>query len=177
MALKATIFKANLQINDLDRHYYALHPLILAQHPSETNERLMVRLLAFALEASETLEFGKGLSSEEPALWQHDATGLIERIIEVGLPEEALLRRYAGRATEVMVYAYGGRTVGLWWEKLRVPLGRLKNLRVVEISPETSEGLGAIASRTMNLQCLISDGEAQIMTDTDAVTVVTTVLQ
>ena len=111
MALKATIFKANLQVNDLDRHYYTLHALTMAQHPSETDERLMVRLLAFALHADEALEFGKGLSSDEPTLWQKDATGLIDLIIEIGLPDEQLLRRYCGRAKQVVVYAYGGRTV------------------------------------------------------------------
>ncbi len=177
MALKATIFKAALQVNDLDRHYYALHSLTLAQHPSETDERLMVRVLAFALNASEQLEFGKGLSSEEPALWQKDATGLIERMIEIGLPDEALLRRHCGRAAQVLVYAYGGRTVGLWWQKNASALARLKNLTVVELAAETTAALAAMASRSMNLQALIGDGETQIMTDDACVPVMQTVLK
>ena len=177
MALKATIFKASLQVNDLDRHYYALHPLTLAQHPSETDERLMVRILAFALNASEGLEFGKGLSSEEPALWQKDATGLIERIIEIGLPDEALLRRYCGRAAEVLVYAYGGRTVGLWWQKNASALARLNNLTVVELAQETTAALAAMASRSMSLQALVSDGETQILSDSEVVNVTQTVLK
>ena len=177
MALKATIFKASLQVNDLDRHYYALHPLTLAQHPSETDERLMVRILAFALNASEGLEFGKGLSSEEPALWQKDATGLIERIIEIGLPDEALLRRYCGRAAEVLVYAYGGRTVGLWWQKNAGALARLNNMTVVELAQETTAALAAMASRTMNLQALISDSETQILSDSAVVSVTQTALK
>jgi len=177
MALKATIFKANLQVNDLDRHYYAHHALTLAQHPSETDERLMVRILAFALNASEQLEFGKGLSSDEPALWQKDATGLIERIIEIGLPDETLLRRHCGRAAHVLVYAYGGRTVGLWWQKNASALARLNNLTVVELAAGTTAELTALASRTMNLQALISDGETQIIGETEVVSVTQTVLK
>ncbi len=172
MALKATIAKATLQVNDLDRHYYAQHILTLAQHPSETSERLMVRLLVFALEASATLEFGKGLSSEEPTLWARDATGLVERIIEIGLPDAALLRRYAGRAQEVVVYAYAGRAVGLWWSRNGTGLSRLANLQVVELAEETTQAMAALAGRTMALQCLVSDGEAQIISDAGSVVTV-----
>jgi uncharacterized protein YaeQ len=177
MALKATIFKANLQVNDLDRHYYTLHALTMAQHPSETDERLMVRLLAFALHADEALEFGKGLSSDEPTLWQKDATGLIDLIIEIGLPDEQLLRRYCGRAKQVVVYAYGGRTVPLWWSKNASALARLNNLQVIELAPETTDPMTALATRTMSLQCLVSDGDVQIIAEESVVPVLRTVLK
>ena len=112
MALKATIFKADLSIADMDRNYYADHALTLARHPSETDERMMVRLAAFALNAHERLAFGGGISTEdEPALWRRDLTGAIEQWIDVGLPEARDLRRACGRASEVIVYAYGGRAV------------------------------------------------------------------
>ena len=89
MALKATIYKAELEIVDMDRNYYATHRLTLACHPSETAERLMIRLLAFALNADERLEFGKGISdSDEPDLWQKDLAGAIELWIELGHPDE-----------------------------------------------------------------------------------------
>src|SRR6056297_2009370 len=109
MALKATIFKAALNIADMDRHYYGDHQLTLAQHPSETAERLMVRLLAFALNASETLTFTKGISTDdEPDLWQKSLSDDIELWIELGLPNESRLRKACGRAQRVIVYAYGG---------------------------------------------------------------------
>ena len=109
MAPNATVYKAELQVTDMDRHYYASHDLILAQHPSETAERLMARLLAFALFADERLMFGRGLSDEdEPALWQRDYTGDIERWIELGQPDESRLRKACGRAQQVMVVTYGG---------------------------------------------------------------------
>jgi uncharacterized protein YaeQ len=98
MALKATVVKAELQVSDMDRHYYASHNLTLAQHPSETDERLMVRLLAFALNADERLEFGKGLSSDdEPDLWRRDYTGDIELWIDLGQPDESRIRKASGR--------------------------------------------------------------------------------
>jgi uncharacterized protein YaeQ len=107
MAIKATVFKADLQIADMDRHYYAGHALTLARHPSETDERMMVRLLAFALFADDALTFGKGMSSDdEPDLWHKDLTGEIKRWIEVGLPDERAIRKACGRG-DVVVISYG----------------------------------------------------------------------
>ena len=118
MASNATIFKATIQIADMDRHYYENHALTLARHPSETDERMMVRLLAFVLHAHEALSFGRGLSTEgEPALWQKDLTGAIERWIEVGQPEEKTIRRACGRAKQVCIYTYGGRGADQWFLK------------------------------------------------------------
>jgi len=156
MALKATIFKAELQVSDLDRNHFGSHTLTLARHPSETDERMMVRLLAFALNADETLEFGRGLSAEdEPDLVKRDLTGAIELWIEVGLPDERELRKAAGRAREVKVYTYGGRSAALWWDQNRAALSRLDNLSVVDIPVE----VGSIAARNMSLQCTIQDGQ------------------
>lgn len=160
MALKSTIFRASLAVSDLDRGYFAEHVLTLARHPSETDERLMVRVLAFALHAHEQLQFGKGISSEdEPALWHKDDTGRVLRWIEVGLPDERLLRRAAGRADEVVVLAYGGRTVDLWWQKDEATLTRLNNLRVMSLAQEDSKALAALAERNMSLSCTIQDGQ------------------
>ena len=115
MALKASICKAQVQIADMDRGYYADHALTLAQHPSETDERLMLRLIAFALNADPALEFGKGISDEdEPALWKKDATGEIDTWIEIGQPDARRLRKASGRARQVLVYSYG-RATEVWW--------------------------------------------------------------
>ncbi len=160
MALKATIFKAELQVSDLDRHYYAAHALTLARHPSETDERMMVRLLAFALFAEERLEFGRGLSTEdEPALWLKDLTGAVDLWIEVGLPDERVVRRACGRAKRVVVLCYGGRGADLWWEQNRDRLERLHNLAVLNLPPAVSQALAALAQRNMSLQCTIQDGQ------------------
>ena len=161
MSPKSTVYKVELQVSDLDRHYYQEHNLTLALHPSETEERMMVRLLAFALHADERLEFGRGLSAEdEPALWRKDLTGAIELWIEVGLPDEREIRKACGRAQRVVVLCYGGRGADLWWNQNRDKLERLRNLAVLSLSPEVSQGIAALASRSMGLQCTIQDGQA-----------------
>ncbi|MFO1302963.1 MAG: YaeQ family protein [Burkholderiales bacterium] len=158
MALKSTIFKADLSIADIDRNYYHDHVVRLAQHPSETHERMMVRLLAFALFASETLEFGRGLSAEdEPDLWLRDPTGAIDQWIEVGLPAERELRKACGRAREVHVLAYGGRAVDVWWDDVRDKLERQPTLAVREVPLEASLDLARLADRTMRFQVTIQE--------------------
>ncbi|HVO89689.1 MAG TPA: YaeQ family protein [Casimicrobiaceae bacterium] len=172
MALKATIYKADLSIADIDRGYYADHALTLARHPSETNERMMVRLLAFALHAHEALEFGRGLSTEdEPDLWRRDLTGAIEQWIDVGLPDERELRKACGRAREVHVIAYGGRAVDLWWEGARDKLDRLDRLSVREVPIEASRALAALAERSMRLQVTIQEGHVLVVEGSRSVAV------
>lgn len=164
MALKATVYKAELQISDLDRHYYETHALTLAQHPSETAERVMVRLLAYALFAADDLDFGRGLSSDDEAdLWRKSLTGEIEQWIYLGQPEEARIRKACGRAREVVVIGYSGRSFALWWEKNASALARCSNLAVIELPGEQVALLGGMIERNMRLQCLVQDGEVQLM--------------
>jgi uncharacterized protein YaeQ len=164
MALKSTIYKADLQISNMDSNYYAAHSLTLAKHPSETDERLMVRLIAFALFASESLTFGKGLSDdEEPDLWQKDLTGAIELWIEVGLPDERALRKASGRSNQVALLMYGGRSADIWWDQNSKALLKLDNLTVINL-PETVE-LANAATRNMNISCTIQDNEMLVTHD------------
>jgi len=159
MALKSTIFKADVAIADIDRGYYRDHVLRIAQHPSETSERMMVRLLAFALHADDALEFGRGISTDdEPDLWRRDLTGAIDKWIDVGLPDERDVRKACGRAREVYVLAYGGRAVELWWQDARDKLERQDRLAVSEVPIEASRALALLAERTMRLQVTIQEG-------------------
>lgn len=160
MAIKATVFKASLQIADMERHYYHDHVLTLARHPSETDERMMVRLLAFALHAHEYLEFGQGMSDDEEAdLWQKDLTGSIELWIDVGIPDEKLIRKACGRARQVVVYCYGGRGAEMWFEQNKTHFERQKNLAIINLPVESTQALAKLAQRTMDLQCTIQDGQ------------------
>jgi len=160
MALSATIFKATLQISDLDRNHYAEHELILARHPSETDERMMVRLLAFALHADERLNFTRGLCvDEEPDLWQKGLADEIDVWIEVGLPDERRVRKACGRARQVWLYLYGGRAVEPWWQRNADKLRRFANLRVIELPEKATRGLAGLARRSMRLSCTVQDGE------------------
>jgi uncharacterized protein YaeQ len=160
MALKSTIFKSELSIADMDRHYYADHSLTLARHPSETDERMMVRVLAFAAQAGERLEFCKGLSdADEPALWEKDLTGAIECWVEVGLPDERRLAKACGRSARVVVYAYGGSAVQVWWKAIAGKLGRLGNLAVFCLPTAGTRALAELVERSMRLSVSIQDGE------------------
>jgi len=164
MATKATIIKAELQVTDMDRHYYAAHNLTLAQHPSETVERLMVRLLAFALHADERLEFGRGLSDEdEPTLWRRNYAGEIELWIELGQPDESRLRKASAKSEEVLVLTYAGRASDVWWTKNAAGLSRLRNLTVLDIDAEAVDAMTRLFGRGMRLTAMIQDGEVQLM--------------
>ena len=160
MALKATIFQAGLQIADMDRNYYDDHAITIARHPSETDERMMVRLLAYALHAGPALSFGKGLSDDdEPDLWQKDLTGAIEIWIDVGQPDEKRIRKACGRAAQVYVYSYGRQGAGLWWEQVSSKLERSRNLTVVQLPAAAVQALAMLAQRNMQLNCTIQDGQ------------------
>ena len=163
LALKATIYKAQLQIADMDRALYADHALTLALHPSETEERLLVRLLAFALRVPHdtdrgALQFAKGLSdADEPDLWQHDLTGQLVQWIEVGQPDERRLAKACGRSESVSIYAYGP-AVPIWWGGIENKLTRLSNLTVWQIPADQAQALAAMAQRSMQWQVTVQDG-------------------
>jgi uncharacterized protein YaeQ len=175
MALKSTVYKADLHIADMDRQYYQQHSLTLARHPSETEERLIVRLLAFILYANEMLEFGKGLSADdEPDLWQKDLTGAIELWIDVGLPDERQIRKACGRAKQVVLLIYGGRSADLWWEQNRSKLERQQNLSVISL-PDT-EVLAQLVSRGMQLSCNVQDGQLWLSSEAGSVEITPVIL-
>ena len=159
MALKATIFKANLHVSNIDLGYYQTHSLTLARHPSETDERMMVRLLAFAQHANDKLSFCTGLSDQnEPDLWQKDFTDAIDLWIEVGQPDEKRLLRACGRSEQVVVYSYGS-SADIWWEQIKKKLTRTRNLTIVKLPADCTQALAKLAERSMQVQCMIQDGE------------------
>jgi uncharacterized protein YaeQ len=163
VALKSTIYKAQLQIADMDRGVYAEHALTLALHPSETEERLMVRLMAFALNAPKddtrgTLQFARGLSdTDEPDLWQHDLSGVLVHWIEVGHPDERRMLRAASRAERATFIAYAASTP-VWWAGVKNKLTRATRLSVWQVAAEQSQALARLCRRAMHLQVSIQDG-------------------
>ena len=159
MALKATICRCELKIADMERNYYQDHLLTIARHPSENDERMMVRLLAFALNAHVALAFGSSIGNDdEPDLWQKDLTGAIQVWIDVGLPDEKRVRRACGRAERVFVYSYG-RGADLWWKQAADGLARSRNLSVIELPQEATRAIARLADRNMKLNCTIQDGQ------------------
>jgi uncharacterized protein YaeQ len=169
MALKSTMYKAALQIADMDRHYYADHSLHVACHPSETLQRMMVRIAVFALNAHASLEFGKGISdADEPDLWQKDLTGAIEQWIDVGQPDERRILKACGKSSAVMVYLYAS-TGPLWWKQTQAKISRANNLTVTQIAPESAKALEILCQRTMQLQVTIQEGEIWMRDEANAV--------
>ncbi len=160
MALKSTIFKAELSITDMDRDYYATHQLTIAQHPSETDERMMIRIIAFALYASDSLQFTKGLSAEdEPDLWQKNLRDEVELWIDLGQPDEKRLRKACSRGQQAVIVSYGGGTAEMWWKKTQDKLSRFDNLTVINLVPSEVEVLAKSVERTMQIQCTIQQGQ------------------
>ncbi len=163
MAQNATIYKVELSISDMDRHYYETHKLTVAKHPSETDERLMVRILAFALNANEQLELTKGLSTDdEPDIWQKSLSDELELWVALGLPSEKVVRQSCGKAGKVIVYCYGGRTAEMWWDKIKNSTTRFDNLSVVNLSETDTVALEKLAGRSMKVQVNIQDSEVMI---------------
>ena len=162
MALSSTIIKASLNIADMDRHYYQTHELIVAQHPSETDFRFMMRIVAFAFNASEALSFTKGLCvDDEPELWLKSLSDEVELWIDFGQVDEKRIRKACGRSKEVIIYTYDARKAKVWWEQQADKLQRFSNLKVMHIS---AEGIESLLSRKMDLQCNIQDGEMYLST-------------
>ena len=164
MALRSTVYKAELHVADNDRAYYGSHAVTVARHPSETDERLMVRLLAYALwvEADERLVFTRGLSdTDEPDLWNLDLTGAVRQWIEVGLPDERRVLKACGRADRVTVLAYG-RGADVWWSGVRGTLERAANLQVHVLDTEATRALAALAERSMSLSVNVTDRTAWV---------------
>ena len=177
MALKATIYKADLQIADMDRHYYADHALTIARHPSETDERMMARVLAYAVYAQEGIAFTKGLFDvDEPEVWVKSLTGEILLWIDLGQPDEARIRRACSRAEQVVVLCYGSGCE-VWWKQIASKLTRFSHLTVLQLPADTTQALAALAARGMQLQCMVEDGEIWLNSDTESVPVKLTRLQ
>jgi len=160
LALKATVHKADLQLSDLDRQHYQNYALTLARHPSETDERMLLRLVAFALNAHERLRFTKGICrDDEPDLWRMSLGGEIESWIELGQPDEKRLRKACGRAKEVIVYTYAERSAAVWWRQYRETCRRFENLRVFRLAVTGDVKLNELAERNMRLTCTIQEGQ------------------
>ncbi|MBB5214069.1 YaeQ family protein [Parapusillimonas granuli] len=172
MALRATIFKLDLHVADMQRGYYGSHALTLARHPSETDERMMLRVLAFALYADENLAFTRGLSTtDEPSLWQKDLTGEIQTWIDLGHPDERRLLQAAGKSRRVVVFCYGGHASKVWWQGVSAAAERIRELAVYSVDPASAQALAGLARRSMSLHASIDEGSVLLSSDEDSVSV------
>ncbi|HBH35830.1 MAG TPA: hypothetical protein DDW45_05515 [Gammaproteobacteria bacterium] len=170
MALKATIFKTTLQIADMDRHYYHDHRFTIARHPSETDERMMVRLLAFALNANDQLRFTKGLSTEdEPDIWQKSLSDEIDVWIDLGQPDEKRIKKACARSSKVIIYCFSDRSSPIWWRQINGKLNRFRNLSVIYLQADATRQLTGLVDRHMQLQYSIQDGAVWVSNGDESV--------
>jgi len=168
MALKPTIHKATLSITNIDKNYYNDHSLTIAKHPSETDARMMVRVLAFALHADESLQFTKGLSTDdEPDIWLKNQSGEIVHWIELGQPDEKRLRKACGRSQNVWIYCYSGNSADIWWQQNKGKFNRFSNLSVINIPADTVTALSAVSDKSMKIQFTIQDGTTWITSENE----------
>lgn len=177
MAKNSTIYKADLSISDINRDYYCDHQITLACHPSETTERMMMRILAFALNADERLTPAAGMSdADEPDLWLKDLTGAISLWIEVGQPDERRILKACGRSELVKIYTYGTKP-GLWLDSIESRIAKAKNVQIYSVSSGSSKALAELAERSMELQITIDHDEIWVRSENKAVPVDLTVLK
>jgi uncharacterized protein YaeQ len=168
MAIGSTIYKAKVNVCDLRRHYYVEHALTLACHPSETEQRMMLRLLSFALYADENLSFGKGLSSaDEPDLWLHNDNGTINTWIDLGQPDTKQVKRACSKSERVIVFSYGDSVLENWWGPNQQLLNSLKNLQVLHINADHYHSLKDFAEKNMSLTVNIDEDEVYLSNDLD----------
>lgn len=172
MALKSLVHKLSLNLSDMDRHQYGDYHLTIAQHPSETEHRLMLRVLAFALNASDTLSFTKGLCADnEPEIWQKSLSDEIELWIDLGLPDEKRLKKACNQSQKAILYTYGDGDQKVWLEKHQGKFFQHQNLTVISIDYEQSQQLIPFAARNMQLSITVQDGQVWVSNESDSVMV------
>ena len=177
MALKATIYKATIHLSNMDRNYYDTLQLTIAQHPSETDQRMMVRIIAFVLNAHEDLKFGKGLSDEDEAtIWQINYSEEIQLWIELGQIDEKRIKKACNRSKQVKLYCYG-RSVETWWKQISPKLQQFDALSIEQFSTATTDALAKLIDRTMEFQCSIQDGQLWLTAGDDTLLIESTTLK
>ncbi len=180
MAIKSTIFKVNLNISDMNRNYYQEHAFTLARHPSETDVRMLVRIIVFALNAHEHLQFTKGLgSAEEPDIWEVDLTGQVQHWIDLGQPNEKRIRQSCSKASRVSIYTYASHknNVAHWYETVKETALRFEHLQVSYLTVGDQAGVEKFIDRTMNLNCMIQSDEVMVADEKNSLTIQTGILQ
>jgi uncharacterized protein YaeQ len=168
IAPKSTIFKVNLSVADITRGYYESHALTIARHPSATDVRMMVSVMAFALNGHEHIKFAKGMSDpEEPDMWQIDLTGDIQHWIMLGQPEEKRIRQACSKSRRVTVITYQKGAATPWFEAIKGDIERFKHLRVCSLFVKDESLLAAMVERTMTLSCTIEDDQVMLSDETN----------
>lgn len=165
MALKPTIYKFNISLSDINRNHYDTLNLTVAQHPSENPQRMMARVMAFCLNAQESLLFTKGLSEPDvPDIWVRTLDDQVALWIDVGEPAVERVKKATRLATSVKVYSFNAKS-DVWWEQSRAGFSSLP-VSVFRFDPEGIGRLAGLLQRTMALSLTITGDSAFVATET-----------
>lgn len=158
MARGATIYKTQLDLSLVDRNVYASASPTVARHPSETHERTLARVLAFALRFEEGLEFGRGVSAaDEPDLWSREGDGRPRQWIDVGQPDGKRIVKAARQSERIAIFPFG-EGLARYRENQIAPLDPLPHLSVAAFEPDFLEALGAATDRQVRWSLTLSEG-------------------
>jgi uncharacterized protein YaeQ len=161
MALKPKIYKFKIALSDIDRNYYDTLNLTIAQHPSETLERMMVRVLAFCINAQDQLAFTKGLCAvDEPDIWARTLDGQIALWIDVGEPTVDRIKKATRLSPSVKVYSFNTKS-NVWWDQGRAKFDEL-TASVFQFQWDSIQALAALVQRTMDLSITIAGDSAYV---------------
>ncbi len=170
MALKPTIYKFQINLSDMDRNVYESLSLTVAQHPSESIERMMARVLAYCLNFSSELTFTKGVSAtDEPDIWRHDLSGTLLEWIAIGEPSFERIKKASRQSSDVKIYSINTKS-NIWWNQIKPQLS-FENVEVSQISWPELQVLAASIDRTTDLSISISDGSLFVTTEQDNLTI------
>lgn len=160
MALPSTIYRASIELSDLDRGLYEKLETTVARHPSETNERLIARLFAYALCYNEELTFTKGIAAaDEPDLWTKEPDGRVREWIEVGLPDFERLRKVSRHAEAVILIASGSANAFWRWQEQMLPkLAVIDNLKIFALEPAFVTQIVERLQRAISWSLTITEG-------------------
>ena len=155
MALSSTIYKFSISLSDLDRNKFETLNLTVAQHPSETAERMMVRVLCYGLHAQEFLQFTKGLSTPElPDIWSQSLDGQTLLWLDVGEPNADRIKKATRGADDVWVYSFNSKS-DVWWSQEQSKFEPLA-VKVRQFSWGEVVSLAALLERKMDFSLTIS---------------------
>lgn len=164
MATKPTIYKLKISLSDLNRNYYDTLSLTLAQHPSETLERMMVRTLAYCINAEEYLTFAKGLNSDdEPDIWAKTLDDQISLWIDVGEPSLERIKKASRQAHALKIYCFNSKA-DVWWTQAQAKISRI-NASIIQFQWEEIQALAAMVERTMEISVTITGDSAYVATE------------
>ncbi|MGB0495717.1 MAG: YaeQ family protein [Kangiellaceae bacterium] len=161
MAIKPTIYKFNISLSDINREIYNTLNLTLAQHPSETAERMTTRLLAFCINYEEKLTFTKGLSEvEEPDIWCVEYNDDISLWIDVGEPDVERIKKASRKSNNVKVYSFNSKS-DVWWQQSQDQF-KILNASFYRFDWDSIKTLSSLLDRTMNLSVMLTGDSAYV---------------